>query len=216
MSDILQEIDEDLRKDKAREWWSKYGKFVIAFCVAAVTATAAFTWQQDRQRAELFEMSDRYAAAQALVASGDTASAAEQMGALGLDAGDWGIGMVARFQAAGLMAESGDHAGAASAFDAIAGDTAVEPLYRDLADLFSVLQASLAGEEHGALLTRLEPMTQDGEPWRFSARMIAASLAIGVGDTATAEEYLKRVADDDAAPTSARAQAAEILQALGS
>lgn len=216
MSDILQEIDEDLRKDKAREWWSKYGKFVIALCVAAVTATAVFTWQQDRQRAELFEMADRYAAAQALVASGDTASAADQMSALGVDAGDWGIGMVARFQAAGLMAENGDHAGAASAFDAIAADTAIEPLYRELADLFSVLQASLAGEEAGALLTRVEPMTQDGNPWRFSARMIAASLAIGNGDRATAEDYLKRVADDDAAPTSARAQAAEILQALGS
>jgi hypothetical protein len=214
VADIFDEIDEDLRKDKAKDWWRQYGKYVIAFCVAAVTVTAGYTWHQDRQRAELYEMSDRYAEAQALVAAGDPTAAAERMSALGAEAGDTGIGMVARFQAAGLMAENGDHAGAAAAFAAIADDSSVDALYRDLADVFSVLQSALAGDDRAQLLTRLEPMTRDGETWRFTARMIAASLAIGIGDTALAEDYLKRVADDAAAPTSARAQAAEILQAL--
>ena len=114
------------------------------------------------------------------------------------------------------MAENGDNAGAAEVFAALSQDADVAPLYRDLATVLEVLHSSQAGEDSLALLERLQPAMVDGSPWRHTARMIAASLQVGLGDIDAARELLRQVADDAEAPGSARGHAAEILQAIDS
>ena len=42
MSDIFQEVDEDVRRDKAIEYWNKNQNKIIAVCVAIILATAGF------------------------------------------------------------------------------------------------------------------------------------------------------------------------------
>lgn len=216
MADIFNEIDEELRRDKAQAWWKQYGKYVIAVCAVAIAGVAAYTWYQEQRTAELMSLADRYGQAQLQIEAGENPAAVATLTQLADDAGENGIALMARFRAAGLIAESGDPGAAAIAFTEIANDTAVDTLYRDLASVLSILHASNAGQDAAALLTRIEPLAADGEPWRFTARMIAASLAIGLGDVEQAQDYLKKVADDPEAPNSARGQAAEILQAIGS
>jgi hypothetical protein len=41
VADIFQEVDEDIRKDKATELWKKYGGIVIGACLAVVIGTGA-------------------------------------------------------------------------------------------------------------------------------------------------------------------------------
>lgn len=216
MADIFNEIDEELRKDKAQEWWSKYGKFVIAACVTVVVVAAGYTWFEQQRTAELRSLADRYGHALTQANAGETDPALAALQTLAQDADGEGIAMIANFQRAGLLAEQDRHAEAAEVYSEIASDDGVETLYRSLAELKAILHRSVAGEDRAALLAEIEPLTMDGEPWRYSARMIAASLAMGTGDLEQAKSYLTQVSDDDGAPSSARTQAAEILQAIGS
>ena len=42
MSDIFQEIDEDLRQDKAARLWKAYGKYLIALAIFIILAIASY------------------------------------------------------------------------------------------------------------------------------------------------------------------------------
>lgn len=216
MADIFNEIDEELRRDKAQAWWKRYGKYAMAGCAVLLAGVAAYTWYQEQRSAEILSLADRYGQAQLQIQAGENPAAVATLTELADDAGEYGVALMARFRAAGLIAESGDPGAAAVAFGEIANDTSVDILYRDLASVMAILHGSNAGEDPQALLDRIEPLAADGQPWRFSARMIAASLAVGLGDTEQAVDFLKQVADDPEAPNSARGQAAEILQAIES
>ena len=41
MADIFDEIDEELKKDKAQLLWARYGKFVIAAVAAVILAVGS-------------------------------------------------------------------------------------------------------------------------------------------------------------------------------
>lgn len=216
MADIFNEIDEELRKDKAQEWWGRYGKFVIGACVVVVAAAGGYTWFEQQRTAELRELADRYGHALTQADAGETDPALAALQSLSQEADGEGIAMIASFQRAGILADQDRHAEAAEVYAAVAADDGVDPLYRGLAELKAILHRSVAGEDTAALLTEIEPLTLEGEPWRYSARMVAASLAMGAGDMEKAKAYLTQVSDDDGAPNSARTQAVEILQAIGS
>jgi hypothetical protein len=67
-----------------------------------------------------------------------------------------------------------------------------------------------------ATITRLEPLTASGKPWRASALELTAAARLKLGDKTAALEIYKKLADDLAAPEGVRARAAEMAAALAS
>ena len=52
MSDIFQEVDEEVRRDKAAEFWKKYQNLILAGAAVIVLASAGFRyWQYEREKA---------------------------------------------------------------------------------------------------------------------------------------------------------------------
>ncbi len=111
MADIFNEIEEEIRHDRSKVVWKKYGKYVIGLAVAIVLATAGHTGWREYEKSVRVDRSDRFVAAVAKVGENDVESAAGLFSALGEDGGA-GYGTLARFQAAALKAESGDKEGA--------------------------------------------------------------------------------------------------------
>lgn len=210
MADIFQEIDEELRQDKAKELWQRYGKYAIAAIVLILATVAGVTWWQQQQQAERLAMADRYAQA---LQSENQAAAAGALEDLAAQA-NGGYRTVARLQAAAMQAESGDHAAAAATYDKVAKDDAADSLYRDLATVLSVLHGAAAGQPAGELRARIEPQIEAGKPWRFTAREIAASLALAEGDIEAAKSHLSAISDDAEAPVDIRGRSAELLKAI--
>lgn len=214
MADIFREIDEDLRRDRARNLWRKYGTLAIACVTLIVLGTAAFTWWQGHQAEQRQLLAERLYNAMDLAAQdGGQANGITALEALGDEASGL-TSALARFRAATLAFESGQYEEAYGLYQKIIADTSIDPLYRDLAVLLSVLHAG-PGADAAGLLARIEPQTADTMPWRTSAREIAAGLAVRSGDMERAQNWLARIADDPAAPLGARGRAAEILRALG-
>lgn len=215
MPDIFDEVEEDLRADKARRLarrWGGLGLGVVLLAVAAAGGYQGWRWMQAR---------DAAAAANAYLAlhrsteqqGADLAVAAEGFARLATEAPD-GYRTLARLRAAALKAETGDAAAALAIYDQLAGDAA-EPLYRDLANLLYVGHALETGDP-AQLAARLAPLIQPGNAWQAPARELAALVAIKRGDTAEARQHLQALAADTAATPGLRERAQRLAAGLGS
>ncbi|HYH21431.1 MAG TPA: tetratricopeptide repeat protein [Azospirillum sp.] len=213
MSDIFQEVDEDLRRDRMERVFKRYGGVFVAIAVLLVAGTAGFNlwrnWQQ----------SQREAATAALVTAVGQAQTAPEKGVEALAAfaaqtSQPDLKAIARFDAAAVKAGTGDKVAAVAIYDSIAADTAVKLVYRDLATLLSVMHQMEKGDP-AALQARLQPLMADTSPWRFSAREMTAVLAARAGDKERARTLFQQLADDSAAPAGVRSRAADLAALYG-
>lgn len=216
MSDIFQEVEDDLRAERARRLARKWGGLAVAVGLVAVAATAAWQgwrWYEARQAtaaAATYLTLHRNAE----LPGADLAAAANGFAALGR-AAPAGYRVLAKLRAAALKAETGDAAGALALWTEVAADAGADPLYRDLATLLAVTQALDSGDP-AQLAARLGPLAAEGNPWRASAREAQALLAIRTGNTAEARRLLEALAADQAAPEGVRERAQRVAAGLRS
>lgn len=212
LADIFQEVDEELRRDKAAEYWARYGRYGIAAVVFVVVATASYVGWKEYRLQQQTAYGERFAVALSLIQEKKPDDALNALGGLAEDASA-GYATLARFRAASVKTGEGDTAGAAEIYDAIAKDGDVDPIYASLANLYYILNTLQTGEPSD-LRKRLEPLAAADSPWRFSAQELMALVALRTGDETKAREDYTKLADDPETPAGARARAAEMLRAL--
>ncbi len=213
MSDIFREIDEELRRDNLLKLWSRYGRYVIAVAVLAILVAGGIVAWRSHQASERRAQGLRYSNALALAREGKDGEAAKLFALLAQEGG--GYGLLAAFEEAELLAKSGDKKGAIAAYDRLAGSSDIDPEFRDLAVLLSVMHGFLDGDASAAI-ERLQPLTAAGNPWRASALDLTAAAKLQAGDRSGALAIYKELADDLSAPQGLRARAAEMAAALKS
>jgi hypothetical protein len=213
VSDIFQEVDEELRRENFAKLWARYGKYVIAVAILVVLATAGVTqWLRYQQRQNEAEGA-RYMAALDLARQGKEKEAADAFAVIAHQASG-GHAILARFEEAALKARAGDLAGAAARYDALANDASLDPIYRDVATLLAAEYELKTGDPK-AIIAKLAPLTSVTSPWHPTALELTALAEIKGGDKAAALATYKRVADDLSAPQDLRARATEMIAALG-
>ncbi len=199
MSDIFREVDEDVRSDKLTALWSKYSIAVAGLAVAIVIATAIFTYQGHQRLVQAEAAGAAYEAAQALSASQQPEAAAAAFANLAKTAPS-GYRLLARMRAAEETSLR-DPAAAVTAFDLLAVDPAVDPLFRELASLragmLRVDSADKAEVEH-----RFAPLLNGS--YRFTAREFIGLAAIKRGDFEEAGKLFDQIVVDPNAPADLR------------
>jgi hypothetical protein len=218
--DIFDEVDEELRAERAQQLLKRYGGTIIAAAVAIVGIAAgwqAWRWYEARQ--------DQAAAAEYLAAMtlADSApSGSNEAGRTSATAlftrltatAPNGYAILARMREAGLKADAGDLPGALAAWDQVAGDASADPLLRDLANLLWVQHQIDSGDP--ALLTaRLKALATPDNPWRALADEQLALLDLRLGKSDEAKAALQRLAQDTSAPDGVRGRASGLLSRLG-
>jgi hypothetical protein len=214
VSDIFQEVDEDLRHDKWLRLWKQYQNYVIGLAALIIIATAGVTyWRHyDQQQREAEGL--QYGLALDEARGGKFAEAADALNSLAAGA-HAGRALVARFEAAALRARAGDEAASIAAYDATAKDGAVDPTYRDLATVLWGLHA-VDTLDPQVVIDRLAPVTNPDNPWHSSAIEVTAIVHLKAGDRAAARADYQKLADDLTAPRGLRARAAQMVAALQS
>ncbi len=210
MSDIIREVDEELRRENVEKLWRKYGSYVLGLAILAVLVIATVWLWRDHMKGQREERARQYDAALQLVAAADPGAPAA-LQALAND--DDGYAALAQLQAAALKAKAGDVNGAVAIYEKLTADAAVDEAFRNLALLLLALHtADKAPPDQ--LTQRLQPLTAASNPWRYSALELTAVLARRAGDRARAEQILTGLADDLNAPQALRQRATEMLHAL--
>src|SRR6476620_5850899 len=131
MSDIFQEVDEAVRREKLEKLWKRYGNFVIAAAVVVLLAVGGwrgYQWWDAKQAAQAGAAFD---AAAELADQGKTEDAEAAFARLA-GQGTAGYRVLARLRAAAIVGQRDPKAGVA-AYDAIANDASVGPVFRQLA-----------------------------------------------------------------------------------
>jgi hypothetical protein len=211
VSDIFREIDEELRRDNLMKLWQRYGRYIIAAVVVVLLIAGGVVAWRDHQLSERRAQSARYAAALSLLREGKNAEAAKVFQTIAQEGG--GYAQLAVFEDADLALKAGDRKTATAAYDKVAATPGLDPEFRDVAILLSVM-VGFNDAEPQAAIDRLKPLTESGNPWRPSALEMTAVAKLKLGDKPGALELYKELADDLAAPEGVRARAAEMTAAL--
>ncbi|MDE0406268.1 MAG: tetratricopeptide repeat protein [Alphaproteobacteria bacterium] len=209
MADIFREVDEEVRAERAKGLWRKYGVFVVGAAVLAVLAVGGFQLWKHMQAEAAAEASLRLEQAASLAGEDKPGDAIEAFAALAAEGG--GTGLLARFGEAAELARQGNTEAALARYEALAADEDAAPVYRDLARLFQGMIELDAGRPEAAIAT-VEGLS--GALRHSAAETIAAARA-ALGETTAAVAGFKALADDLEAPVGVRRRAAEMLAALG-
>ena len=180
MADIFDEIDEELKKDKAQLLWARYGKFVIAAVAAVILAVGSAqgfkAWKTKRAETA----ANAY---QLAVDSDDVVASLSQAMA---DLTD-GYEMLAQFHMAAAKAADGDSDGAVADYMMLAESKAIKPLYQQAALLLAVMNAP-DGTDPKQSQDQLAPLTATPGPWQGLALEQSAALDLEKSDPAAALE----------------------------
>jgi hypothetical protein len=212
VADIFKEVEEDLRRDKAADWWKRNSLYIYAAAAVVVIGVAGYQGWRAYDENLRAEQSDSYAEALRLVGSGETERARQSLAALA-DPTDDGYALLAALTQARLAAEADDTAAAEEIWQALAENGDASPALSDLGALFSVMRRMNDGDP-ATLRGELRPLAAGEAPYRFTALELLAALALREGDTAAARTHLTQITDDPAAPASSRSRAAELLASL--
>jgi hypothetical protein len=211
VSDIFQEVDEEVRREQLKKLWERYGNYMVAaavLLVVAVGAWRAYEWWEARKAAEsgaAFETA-------ITLAEADKRSEAEAAFAKIASDGTSGYRHLAALREAAELAQT-DPKAAVTAYDKMAGDGAVGPVLQDLAALRAGALLIDAGSL-GPARERLEPLAGNDRPFRYTARELLVLAAWRANDAAAAKRWSDIVLSDPQAPPGTR-ERVEMLMALG-
>ena len=185
MADIIDEINEELKQERMKAVFAKYGKVVIGFAaavVAVVVAIQGFGIYQDSVRTKA---ATAYFDALGQEGIGEALAAAE-----GDLAG--GYEMLAQFVTAAELVSKDDKSAAYDIYGALAQDKALAGIYRSFAAMLAVTNApdEIATDELTALLA---PVVNAAGPSQGLALELMADLALRDGDIAGAKGYIEQI-----------------------
>ena len=208
MSDIFREVDEEVRRDKALQFWTKYQNLFIALALAIVAASAGWRFYKDGERAKAEAAGASYEAALQLSRENKSAEADAAFQDI-IKQGPEGYALLARFRGAADVAATDADKGVAI-YDALASDAKVPALMQDIARLRAAT-LRLDKADAAEIKRRLEPLAQGGAPFRNSARELLAYAAFKADDFEAAGRWLDQIVVDLQAPAGLRQRAETLL-----
>lgn len=204
---FIQEVTEEVRRDRLYGLLRRYGWIGIVVILAIVGGTAFVEWQKlhSSSRAEAF--------GDAVLEAVDLGTPEERIAALGAVPAD-GRQVVVRDMIVATTDPAEARAEVLAALDRVIADPAATPEWRDLAVLRRVL---LAGPDQPLAERRaaLEGIAVPGRPYRALAAEQLAYLLIEEGKPSEAAAALTLLASAEDATGALRARVAEVVTMLG-
>lgn len=201
---FIEEVTEEVRRDKLFAAFRKYGWIGIVSVIAIVGGTAYNEWQKSQAATRAQHFGDALTAAMQLATPAERATA---LAAVAVDGAQ-------QSPKALLLAAQAEKPEALAALQALAADASQPQVYRDLAGLRAIM---LEGKDQPLAERRsqLEALAVPGRAFASLAKEQLAYLLIEEGKTAEAITALGDLIQDQTAPAGLRSRAGEMITALG-
>jgi hypothetical protein len=210
VSELFDEVDEEVRREQLKKLWDQYSIYIIAAALLIIAAVGGWRGYQYLEAKKAAEAGAAFDAAVELSEQNKHAEAEAAFEKLATTAPS-GYRMLARLRAAAEAASRDPKAGA-KLYDEIAADRSVGTEEQDLARIRAA-GLLLDIDTYPNMLQRLEPATKAGATFRHTARELLALSAWRANDTTAARQWLDMIASDGETPQAMRSRA-EALQAL--
>ncbi|WP_298877988.1 tetratricopeptide repeat protein [uncultured Bradyrhizobium sp.] len=210
MSELFDEVDEEVRREQLKKLWDKYSLYFIALMVLIVAAVGGWRGYQYLEAKKAAEAGATFEKAVELSEQGKHAEAETAFADLAAKA-PFGYRTLSRLRAA-AEASARDPKAAAKMYDDIAADRSVGSEWQDVA---KIRAASLLVDSasYADIQQRLETSAEPKSTFRHSARELLALSAWRNNDMAAARKWVDAIAEDGETPPSLRSRS-EALQAL--
>jgi hypothetical protein len=210
VSELFDEVDEEVRRDQLKKLWDRYSIYIIAAALLVVAAVGGWRGYQYLEAKKAAEASVAFDAAIDLSEQNKHAEAQAAFDKVAATA-PAGYRVLAQLRAAAETATRDPQAGA-KMYDAIAADRSVGAEQQDLAKIRAA-GLLLDTESYPNMLQRLEAAAKPDGTFRHTARELLALSAWRANDTTAARQWLDMIASDGETPAAMRSRA-EALQAL--
>ncbi len=210
MSELFDEVDEDVRREQLKKLWDQYSIYIVGaafLIIAAVGGWRGYQYLEAKKAAEAgtafdkaVELSEQSKHSEAEAAFNNLAATAPS-----------GYRLLARLRVAGEVAIR-DPQAAVKLYDDIAADRGVSALDQELAKIRAA-QLLVETSTYPNLLARIESETAPAATFRHTARELLALSAWRANDMTSARKWLDMIANDGETPPGLRSRA-EALQAL--
>lgn len=207
---FINEVSEEVRRDRMYALWRRWGPYVIGGVVAVVALAGGKAWLDAKA------VQDARDAGAAMIAVSETAptEAAEALTTLADNADDDGVAVLARLRAAGAFAADGRAEDAAKAYEIVAADDAADPILKDFAAFRAVAERT-ANMAPMARADALTPIADGNGAFRLLALEAKGAALLAAGDREAAAEAMRAVVADEATPQGLRQRVEAVLTAIG-
>ena len=227
MSDIFDEVSEELRTDQAVKLLRSYAGVFIAILFAVLVGVFGYEYWLDQQKQAAFFEAARYLNSfpkilnkegTDLVPAPLTDADIANLRAIAGN-GSMGYRTLARLHVADIDWQHHDAAGALATLKSVYDDPAVPQTLRDVATLVSV-QRQIDSGDPAVLRTQLQPLligdaTTHAAPWRPFAELAMALLDLRTNQPDHAIKIMRSLLTDPTTPPGIARLAGYVLQSLG-
>lgn len=208
---LMREIDDAVREDNMRNFWTRYGVAVIALVLVVLAAFGGWLYWQHHQTTQAEAQGETFATmlTQAKAAQLDQ-SAYDSL----TKSGDPAYRVDAHLVKAALASGKKDSKTAIAAYDAVLGDSQAPEAMRDLALIRkTALQFDTVKPEQ--VIAQLKTLAITGNPWFGSAGEMTAIAYLKAGKKHEAGDMFASISRDMGVPQSIRMRAGQMAGMLG-
>ncbi len=210
---FYREVDEELRRDRARTLWQRYGKFAVAGLVLFLAAIAGAIYWNNQQQVKAGQKGEQLISAFDDISGGNKAAATGKLDALAKSDAP-GYRAAALLTKADLAIEANNLDGAAALFRQVAADQSLDEAYRNVA-LVRQTHVEFDKLQPQAVVDRLKPLAVAGNPWFGSAGEMVAIAYLKLNKPQDAARIFAAMAKDKQVPDSVRSRAVQMAGSLG-
>ena len=207
---FIDEVTEEVQRDKLYAVLRKYGWIGIVAVVGIVGGAAYNEWSKSKAEAAAQANGDAITAA-LTSADDDAAARAEALSAAGITGA---ARIVSDMVRAGELHAAGDTTGAIAALAPYTVDATLDAIYRDLA----VLKTTMIGADEIApedRIAQLAGIASPGAPYRLLAEEQIATAQVELGDVEAAVSGFRAISQDVEATEALRRRSLQMIVALG-
>ncbi len=206
---FIEEVTEEVRKDKLYGYYKKYGWIAGAVVVLAVGGAAYSEWSKSKADAVAQARGD------AITVALEKETVADQVAALDAASADAGAASVLiEFQKAAALTRDGQNDAALAVLDAIKSATGTPQNYRDMAE-FKALMLRGKDMDFDQRMAALQTLATPGNAFRPLALEQIAVAKLDAGDKDGAIEQLSQLLNEPDISVGQRQRAAQLLVSLG-
>lgn len=208
---FFREVDEAVRQDDLRSFWTRYGRWLVVLLVIGLAAFGGWLYWQSHKQQQAEETSEQFVQLLAGAASGNVNKAALTR----LTQADQpGYRAAALLTRAGVESQQGDAKSAIATYAALAADAKLPQPFRDVA---TIRQTALEFDSlpPQQVIDRLKPLAEVGNPWFGSAGEMTALAWLKLGKTDLAGPLFAAIAKDPSVPRTIQTRAVQMASLLG-
>ncbi len=209
--DFINEVEEELRKDKYNDLLRKYGPYLLGLIIAIVAVAGYLEWDKSVSDKKGRATSAAYVDASNLESEGNLETAFRQFMAISekAPAGYSGLSLL---RAASIKLDLGERAEAVTLFDE-AAEQFDKPRHKQLAQIKAAY--ILANDsEYENVISRITPLAKKDAPYEYLARELLGFSSQKIGDLSKARQEFSYLSTVPGVPESIKARADQSLSLM--